>query len=80
MTSREQEYYDAAYAKAVAAADCASSVRMTIAAGCGIPEGVKNVQAYRDEVKRIGDDLTWDAEDANYEAEILYLTEDPKEE
>jgi hypothetical protein len=38
------------------------------------------VQAYRDEVKRIGDDLTWDAEDANYEAEILYLTEDPKEE
>jgi hypothetical protein len=70
--TREQEY-DVAYAKAVAAADCASSVRMTVA--IGIPEGVKNVQAYRDEVKRIGDDLTWDAQDAQIAANILYPTE-----
>jgi hypothetical protein len=74
--TREQEY-DVAYAKAVAAADCASSVRMT--AVIGIPEGVKNVQAYRDEVKAISDNLTWDADEAQFAANILYLTEDPKD-
>ena len=66
--TREQEY-NAAFAKAIAAADCASSVRMTVA--IGIPEGVKDAQAYRDEVKRIGDHLTLDAEVADDDAEIL---------
>ena len=66
--TREQEY-NAAFAKAVAAADCASSVRMTVA--IGIPEGVKDAQAYRDEVKRIGDYLTLEADVADDDAEIL---------
>jgi hypothetical protein len=68
--TREQEY-NAAYAKAMAAADCASDVRITIAIGRGIPEGVKDAQAYRDEVKRISDYLTLEAEVADDDAEIL---------
>lgn len=64
--TREQEY-NAAYAKAMAAADCASSVRNAPLFGTNI----KDAQAYRDEVKRISDDLTWDAEDAAGAAEIL---------
>ena len=55
-------------AKALAAADCAASVRMTLMLTGGVPEGVQNPQAYRNAVRRISDGLTQDAIDADARA------------
>ena len=54
--TREQEYY-AAYAKAAALADCAAAAYIEVL-GAGIPAHIKDEQAYRDEVKLIGAELT----------------------
>ncbi len=67
----QEQAYDVAYAKAMAAADCASSIRMTILLGGGIPEGVKDEKAYLNEVRRLGDDLTQQAVDADLIAEQM---------
>ena len=64
-----EQTYDVAYAKAMAAADCASSIRMTVILGGGVAEGVKDVKAYRDELRRLADDLTQQAVDADVAAQ-----------
>lgn len=66
--SRER-IYNSACAGAHAAADCAASVRIML--GRGVPAGVTDEKAYRDEVRRIGDDLTQAAVDQDLEAKGL---------
>ena len=71
MTRKQQ--YDVAHAKAAAAADCATAVRMLVVQQ-GVANGVKNAEAYRNEMSAICDDLTRDAYDAQDDAEILRPT------
>jgi hypothetical protein len=67
--TREQEY-DVAYAKSMAAADCASVVSVEVLGLC-VPAGIKDKEAYRNEVVWIADDLTQRAIQADFDAEIL---------
>lgn len=70
--TREQQY-NAAYARARAGEDCAAVVGVEIL-GVGIPARVKDVEAYRDEVKSICRHMNQRAVDLDSDAESLRPT------
>jgi hypothetical protein len=65
--SQQEQTSAALEAKALAAIDGAASVRLTLMQGRGLVK-VKDVQAYRDELRRIVADLTQAAIDADNKA------------
>ena len=77
-----QQNYDFACARAMAAADCAASVHMTLLLGGCVDGGVNNEKAYRDEIRQIAADLTQQAVDLELEAQISkpgFTINQPKE-